>query len=114
MKEYTIDAKGRSLGRVASEAAIVLRGKNMADFKANAVPIAKLTVINADQIKLTGQKSKQKEYKSYSGYPGSLRFMPIEKEMERKGKAFILKKAILGMLPKNKLCAKIIKNLTIK
>jgi len=63
MKEYTIDAKGRALGRIASEAAAILRGKNDASFQENIAPDIKLNVLNVDQIKLTGQKSKQKEYK---------------------------------------------------
>ena len=113
MKEYTIDAKGRALGRVASEVAAVLRGKNDASFQENAAPDIKLTVF-VDQIKLTGQKSKQKEYKTYAGYPGSLKSVPIERAIDKKGKAFIFRTAVLGMLPKNKLQIKMIKNLTLK
>ena len=70
MKEYTIDAKGRALGRVASEAAAILRGKNDASFRENAAPDIKLAVLNVDQIKLTGQKSKQKNTKLTRATPG--------------------------------------------
>ena len=84
MKEYTIDAKGRALGRVASEAAAILRGKNDAIFQENVAPDIKLIILNVEQIKLTGQKGKQKEYKSYSGYPGSLKLIPIARAIEKK------------------------------
>jgi large subunit ribosomal protein L13 len=114
MKEYTIDAKGRALGRVASEAAAILRGKNDASFQENIAPDIKLTVLNVNEIKLTGQKSKQKEYKTYAGYPGSLKATPIERAIGKKGKAFVFKTAVLGMLPKSKLQIKMIKNLFLK
>ena len=114
MKEYTIDAKGRALGRVASEVAAVLRGKNDASFQENAAPDIKLNVLNVDQIKLTGQKSKQKKYKTYSGYPGSLKSVPISRAVDKKGKSFVFRTAVLGMLPKSKLQIKMIKNLIMK
>ena len=114
MKEYTIDAKGIALGRAASEAAAILRGKNDASFKENVVPNIKLTVLNVSQIKLTGQKSKQKKYKAYAGYPGSLKSVPIERVIDKKGVSFVFKTAVLGMLPKSKLQIKMIKNLTLK
>ena len=114
MKEYTIDAKGRVLGRIASEAAAILRGKNDASFQENAAPDIKLIVLNVDQIKLTGQKIKQKEYKTYSGYPGSLKTTPVERAIEKKGKSFVFRTAVLGMLPKSKLQIKMIKNLILK
>jgi len=114
MKEYTIDAKGIALGRVASEAAAILRGKNDASFQENTAPDIKLAILNVDQIKLTGQKSKQKEYKTYAGYPGSLKSVPISRAIDKKGKAFVFRTAVLGMLPKSKLQIKMIKNLIIK
>lgn len=114
MKEYTIDAKGRALGRVASEAAAILRGKNDASFQENIVPDIKLAVLNVEQIKLTGQKGKQKEYKTYAGYPGSLKSVPIERAIGKKGKSFVFRTAVLGMLPKSKLQIKMIKNLVLK
>jgi len=114
MKEYTIDAKGRVLGRVASEAAAILRGKNDASFQENIAPNIKLTVLNVDLIKLTGQKMNQKEYKSYAGYPGSLKITPIERAIAKKGRSFVFRTAVLGMLPKNKLQIRMIKNLILK
>lgn len=114
MKEYTLDAKDRSLGRVASEAAAILRGKNSPSFKENEVPNIKLTVVNVDGVKITGQKLKQKEHKKYSGYPGGLVYTVLEKTLKEKGMGYIFKKAVMGMLPKNKLQEKMIKNLLIK
>lgn len=114
MKEYTIDAKGRALGRVASEAAAILRGKNDVGFKDNAVSDIKLIVLNVEQIKLTGQKDKQKKYKSYAGYPGSLKFTSVAMAVEKRGKSYIFKTAVSGMLPKTKLHVKMMKNLVLK
>ena len=102
------------MGRIASEAAAILRGKNDASFQENAAPDIKLIVLNVDQIKLTGQKIKQKEYKTYSGYPGSLKTTPVERAIEKKGKSFVFRTAVLGMLPKSKLQIKMIKNLILK
>lgn len=113
-KEYTIDAKGKSLGRVASEAAAILRGKNSPDFAPNIAPNIKLTVINSDKFKVTGKKMKQKKYMRHSTYPGNLKSLKMEEVAEKKGMAHLLKKAVDGMLPKNKLRKQMIKNLVIK
>ena len=91
-----------------------MRGENDASFQENAAPDIKLIVLNVDQIKLTGQKIKQKEYKTYSGYPGSLKTTPVERAIEKKGKSFVFRTAVLGMLPKSKLQIKMIKNLILK
>lgn len=114
MKEYTIDAKNRSLGRVAAEAASVLRGKNDAAFKSNKAPEIILSVINTGDIKITGQKLKNKKYSRYSGYPGGLTYTAMEKTLREKGIGHIFKETVEGMLPKNKLKNQMIKNLIIK
>jgi len=113
MKEYKIDAKNKSLGRVASEAAKALRGKNEADFKDNVAPDIKVMVSNVNDLKITGLKMDQKIYKRYSGYPGGLKEMVMSKVVEKKGKAYIFEKAVKGMLPKNKLQKQMMKNLII-
>lgn len=113
MKEYKIEAKNRSLGRVASEAAKALRGKNETDFKDNVTPDVKVIVSNVNDIVVTGKKMEQKKYKSYSGYPGGLTETVMSKVVERKGKAIIFEKAVKGMLPKNKLQKQMMKNLII-
>ncbi|MBU1160030.1 50S ribosomal protein L13 [Patescibacteria group bacterium] len=111
---YVIDAKGKSLGRVASEAAAVLRGKNRTDFAPNKAPAVKVIIENASQVKITGRKIKQKQYRRHSMYPGGLKSLRMEQVIEKKGTNYILKKAIDGMLPKNKLRRIMIKNLIIK
>ncbi|MCK6463098.1 MAG: 50S ribosomal protein L13 [Candidatus Pacebacteria bacterium] len=114
MKEYTIDAKNRSLGRVASEAASILRGKNDPGIKENRAPEIVLNVVNLDQVKITGQKTKQKNYSRYSGYPGGLSYLGMEKALKEKGVEYVFRKAVLGMLPKNKLQRVMINNLVVK
>ncbi len=111
--EYTIDAKNKMLGRVASDAATVLRGKKEPDFTPNRVSDLKLTVLNADKIDISDKKKKQKGYKTFSGYPSGLKIAPMEKVLEKKGIEHVLKKAIMGMLPKNKLRKQMMKNLII-
>jgi large subunit ribosomal protein L13 len=113
--EYVIDAKDKALGRVASEAAVILRGKKEADFAPNRLPDIKVKIINIEKIKITDKKLKEKEYKSHSGYPGGLKTTPLKKILEKKGMEYVLKKAVMGMLPKNKLRDKIMmKNLIIE
>lgn len=112
--EYAIDANGKSLGRVASEAAAVLRGKNRSDFSPNRVPSVKVIVANIDKIKITGKKLKQKNYTRHSGYPGSLKSFRMEEMITKKGIGHVFKEAVYGMLPKNKLRSQMIKNLIIK
>lgn len=113
-KEYTIDAKGRSLGRVASEAAKILNGKTTPDYKANEVTPVKVTVLNSSSINTPLNKMKQKKYVSYSGYPGSQKFETLEKLSSRLGMGEALRRAVKNMLPKNKLNKLMMKNLNIK
>lgn len=113
-KIYTIDAKDRSLGRIASEAAAFLRGKNDVKFTPNIIPDIEVKIINIDKIKITGKKLKQEPYKKYSGYPGGLKIMLLGKVLERKGMPYIIKNTVFGMLPKNKLRKQMIKNLKIQ
>ncbi len=113
MMEYTIDAENRSLGRVASEAAVLLRGKNSPDFKPNAVPDVKVKILNLKKIKLTGNKMKEKTYKRYSGYPGGLKTIKYGEEfIKRPEKTFT--KTVERMLPKNKLKKIFLKNLVFE
>jgi large subunit ribosomal protein L13 len=112
-KEYTIDAAGRNLGRVASEVALKLRGKETAQFERHIAPDIKVKVINASKIKLTGKKESDKYYKHYTGFPGGMRYTPVERMIERKGRAEVLRHAVHGMLPGNKLRPILLKKLTI-
>ena len=106
----TIDAAGKVLGRLATEIAILLRGKNKPDFAPNKDTGDFVIVKNVDRIKLTGKKFEQKIYYRHTGYLGGLKEVPLKKLFE-KNPAEILRKAVFGMLPKNKLRAKQIKRL---
>lgn len=110
---YTIDADGRILGRLATEIAILLRGKNKVDFVFNKNGGAFVVVKNADKIKVTGKKMEQKTYYHHSGYIGGLKEIKL-KELLKKDVAKVLKTAVFGMLPKNKLRAQQIKRLKIE
>jgi large subunit ribosomal protein L13 len=109
-KNYEINAKDKSLGRVASQVAILLRGKNLPEFKFNVVPPIKAKILNVDKIKLTGAKFHSKTYKRYSGYAGGLKTVKFE-TMFKKDPQRIFRKVLEGMLPKNRLRKQIIKNL---
>jgi large subunit ribosomal protein L13 len=109
----TIDAKGRTIGRVATEVAMALRGKNKPTFERHIDPNVAVSIINASQIKIDPRKLVSKEYKRYSGYPGGLNMMSLEKTIAKKGFAEPLRLAVKGMLPSNKLRSKLLNNLTI-
>ncbi|HAO81707.1 MAG: 50S ribosomal protein L13 [Parcubacteria group bacterium GW2011_GWD2_43_10] len=108
----TIDAAGRSLGRVASEAAIKLRGKHLASFAANKVPLLEVQVINIDKVRFTGSKLDTKKYYHFSGYPGGLRQTSLRQEFA-KNPARLFRRIVKQMLPKNKLNSVLLNNLTI-
>ncbi|HEY9584749.1 MAG TPA: uL13 family ribosomal protein [Candidatus Paceibacterota bacterium] len=112
--KYTIDAENRTLGRVAAEAARALLGKLMTSFKKNEVAEVSVEVINVSKMKLSEKKLKEKEYSSYSGYPGGLSFLSMEVLIQKKGVSEVVRRAVYKMLPKNKLQAKRIKLLKIK
>ena len=109
---HTIDVAGRVLGRLATEIAILLRGKHRPDF----VPYKDMgdfvIVKNVDKIKLTGKKIEKKIYYHHTSYLGGLKETPLKKLFQKKPEQ-VLKKAVFGMLPKNKLRAKQIKRLKI-
>ena len=111
--QYEIDAQGKKLGRIASEAASVLMGKNRTDFVRNAIPDGKVKITNAGKISITNKKIMGKAYKNYSGYPGGLRETGMKKVITDKGMKESLRIAIKGMLPKNKLRDRMMKNLII-
>jgi len=110
---HTIDATGKVLGRLATEIAVLLRGKHKPDF----VPYKDMgdfvVVKNVDKIKVTGKKIEKKKYYRHSGYLGSLKEIPLKKLFE-KNPAEVLRKAVWGMLPNNKLRPEQIKRLEFK
>ncbi len=110
----TIDATNKTLGRVASEAAKVILGKHKPTFAKNAVMGEEVTVTNAGKIRISGTKTSDKKYVRYSGYPGGQKIENYAMLTARRGEAEAIRRAVLGMLPKNRLQAKRIKLLTIK
>jgi len=110
IKEIRIDAAQKPLGRLASEIATILRNKNSVDFAPSKIPSLKVVVFNTDLIKIFWKKLKNKLYWRYSGYPGGMKLTPMGKVFEKDSRE-VLKKTVYGMLPKNRLRAKLIKNL---
>ncbi len=110
---HTIDASQRSPGRIATEIAVLLRGKNKPDFEPH-MDVGDIVVVeNVEEMKITGKKLEQKKYYRHSGYPGGLKEEPLEDLMEN-DPAEVLRRAVFGMLPKNKLRSEQIKRLKFK
>lgn len=110
---HTIDATDRVLGRLATEIAVLLRGKNKPDFAPNKDIGDFVTVKNTAKIKLTGKKFEKKIYYHHTGYLGGLKEVTLKKLLEKDFSA-VLRKAVFGMLPKTRLRAKQIKRLIIE
>ena len=110
---FVADADGKTLGRFSSEIAKVLRGKNKASFTPHLDCGDYVIVINSDNIKLTGNKWKDKKYVSHSGYPGGQKITSPAQIKERKSSKFIVEKAVKGMLPKNRLGRQLFRNLFV-
>jgi large subunit ribosomal protein L13 len=115
-KEETrvIDASNRTLGRVATEVASVLMGKNSIDYVRHAMPISEVVVKNASRIIATEKKRVQKMYIRHSGHLGGQKKESLKQLLGKKGYAEALRIAIKGMLPKNRLQATALKRLTIE
>ena len=101
-KWYVIDAEGKVLGRLASEIAKILSGKNKPIYTPHVDTGDYVIVINADKIVLTGKRLSQKSYKYHTGYPGGLREISYERMIKEKPEK-IIELAVKGMLPKNSL-----------
>jgi large subunit ribosomal protein L13 len=99
---HLIDAEGKTLGRLASEIARLLRGKNRPQYTPHVDVGDFVVVVNAEKIAVTGKKAEQKVYRRYTGYPGGLRELSYEDMAERKPTE-ILRKAVYGMMPKTRL-----------
>jgi len=110
----TIDAKDKTLGRLASEVAKALLAKHSPSFAKNIVTEEGVTVVNASRVKVSGTKTRDKEYVRYSGYPGGQKLESYAMLVARKGEGEAIRKAVLGMLPKNRLQQKRINLLTIE
>lgn len=112
--KYTLDAENKKIGRVATEAAVFLMGKNNTDFKRNVVSDVKVEIINCSKAVVDDKKKSQKTYSRYSGYPGGLKQPTMKEVISKKGFGELFKEAISGMLPKNKLRERMLKNLTVR
>ena len=112
-KEWVvIDANTEILGRLTSKIAAIIRGKHKPGFTPNVDCGDNVIVINADKVRFTGNKFNEKQYVSYTGYPGGQRFIS-PKDLMAKHPTRVVEKAVRGMLPKNKLGNKIFKNLHV-
>ena len=111
-KAYTIDASGKILGRLAAEVAVLLQGKNKEDYLPNLLNKDIVKVFNTSQIKISGKKTDLKKYYRHSGYLGGIKEEKY-KEMFERDPNEVFRRAVLGMLPKNKLRAKRIKQLKL-
>jgi large subunit ribosomal protein L13 len=109
---YKINAVNKKLGRLASEIAVLLRGKNQANFLPYKAGNNKVIVFNTSKIVVSGKKFENKKYYRHSGYPGGLKEKTF-KEIFEKDPNEPLRRAVYGMLPQNKLRDKIIKNLKL-
>lgn len=111
-KWYLVDAKDKTLGRLATEIAVILRGKNKATFSPHIDGGDYVVVINADQVKLTGRKEEQKEYIHHTGYLGHLRRKSIARIRET-NPTRILNESVAGMIPRNKLKKFVLRKLKV-
>ena len=111
--KHELDAANISLGRLASDIAVILRGKNNPNYKPNEMPDETVVINNIRKIKFSGNKYDQKKYFHYSGYPGGLKEKTLG-ELFEKNPGRVLWLAVYRMLADNRLRDKIIKNLVIK
>lgn len=111
-KWWVVDAEGRILGRLATEVATLLRGKNKPQFSSFLDTGDFVIVINAEKVSVTGKKLAQKKYYSHSQYPGGLRTDVLQDLLAKKPEE-VIKKAVWGMIPKNKLGRAVYKKLKV-
>ena len=112
-KKYTIDAAGRTMGRVATEAAKMLMGKTRADYTPHVLSHTKVAIMNASKLHVDERKEESQVYQTYSGYPGGQRTESMRRLTARKGRGAALRVAITRMLPRNTMRISRLKNLTI-
>lgn len=111
-KWVVVDVEGRALGRVATEIAIILRGKNKPGFTPHMDTGDNVIVINAEKVTLSGKKMTDKQYFRHTGYPGGVKLTTPEEILE-KNPTQLLTKAVKGMLPKNSLGRELLRNLRV-
>jgi large subunit ribosomal protein L13 len=101
---YLVDAEGKTLGRLATQIADLLRGKGKPQYTPHVDSGDFVIVVNAEKVHVTGDKLQQKMYYNHSGYPGGLRERTLAEQLERRPEE-VLRRAVRGMLPKNRLAA---------
>ena len=111
-KWYVVDAEGKTLGRLASEVAKVLRGKNKPTFTPHIDTGDYVIVVNAEKIKVTGKKLDQKIYYRHSDYVGGMKEMTLKEKLDKKPES-VIELAVKGMLPKGPLGRAMIKKLFV-
>jgi len=109
---FVVDAEGQVLGRLATRIARILIGKDKPSYTPSLDCGDHVVVINAELVRLTGNKIDQKIYRHHSGYPGGLKEIPIRSMLQRRPEE-VIREAVLGMLPKNKLRARRARKLRI-
>lgn len=110
---HTIDASGKSLGRVASQAAHLLMEKGTPAFEKHRKLGVRVAVVNAGKLVITEKRAKGTVYKSYSGYPGHLKIVDLKALREKHGIGEVVARAVKGMLPNNRLRPAMLKRLTV-
>ena len=111
-KWYLVDAEGQVLGRLAVKLANIIRGRNKATYTAHVDTGDYVVVVNAEKIVLTGKKDVQNEYMAFSGFVGGERYRSM-RQMREKRPEFVIMHAVKGMLPKNRLAAKMLTKLRV-
>ena len=110
---HTIDAKGMKLGRLATQVAHLLMEKNSPHFTRNKKNGVKVSIINASKLSITEGRIAETTYVRYSGYPGALKKENLDSLRERRGIGEVIKRAVKGMIPNNKLRPDMLKGLSI-
>nr|WP_139380216.1 50S ribosomal protein L13 [Maledivibacter halophilus] len=111
-KWYVVDAEGKTLGRLATQVATILRGKHKPTFTPHVDTGDFVIILNAEKVKLTGKKLDQKMYRWHTGYPGGLKERTYREMINNKPEKVVFS-AVKGMLPKNKLGRQMIKKLRV-
>lgn len=114
MENIKLDATDKKLGRLASQIAMTLMGKDSPDYKPNEVADVTVEVTNADQLDISEDKLKSKTYLSFSGYPSGQKEVTGSQLIDSFGYEELIRRAVYGMLPANKLRTRMMKRLTIK
>ncbi|KKW19005.1 MAG: 50S ribosomal protein L13 [Parcubacteria group bacterium GW2011_GWA2_51_10] len=112
-KVHTIDAAGKSLGRVASHAAKILMGKTSVSYAPNVDSAPQVKIVNSKKLSVSERKRLGKRYTSYSGYPGGLKTESLSQLLAHKGESEALRRAVERMLPRNSLRKSRMKKLKI-